>query len=123
MVRSFCRKLLALVVAVTVLISVVGLNTGVSFAAADMDAVSLAKKYVGTGYIRGGQTPSSGFNASGLVYYVFNKLDYDMPRHIDDQFREGSRVTNVHQLKYGDLLFFGPQDRPTFTGIYIGERE
>ncbi|SDD52833.1 Cell wall-associated hydrolase, NlpC family [Paenibacillus sp. UNCCL117] len=89
----------------------------------DMDAVSLAKKMVGKTYTASGETPSQGFDASGLAYYVFRMLDYNIPRKMDDQFSMSSPlVKSLGAAQSGDLLFFGSSpNKPSFSGIYVGD--
>jgi cell wall-associated NlpC family hydrolase len=87
----------------------------------DMDAVSLAKKAIGKEYTSGGETMGYGFDASGLNYYVFNMIDYKLPRALDDQFKMNKPfIKYLDSVKPGDVLFFGKGTNPSFSGIYIG---
>lgn len=87
-----------------------------------MDAVSLAERYIGKDYETGGATPDDGFNSSGLIYYIYNRvLDYEVPRGLRDQFNmSATTIETRSNLKYGDVLYFGDNDQPAFAGIYIG---
>ena len=42
--------------------------------------VQMAKSYVGYKYVYGGSNPSTGFDCSGLVYYICGKLGYSVNR-------------------------------------------
>jgi cell wall-associated NlpC family hydrolase len=90
----------------------------------DMDAVSLSKLLIGEDYQANGNSPSEGFDAEGLVYYIFNKIGYDVPSTLDSQYRmDEPLIRNLSDLKYGDVLFFGSRGNPTFAGVYVGDRK
>jgi peptidoglycan DL-endopeptidase LytE len=94
----------------------------VSAAYDDMDAVSLAKHLVGEEYTKGAETVKAGFDASGLIYYIFQELGYDVPRTLSEQFRmdKGTKISSISSLDQGDLVYFGTSGKPTYGGIYIG---
>ena len=86
-------------------------------------AISLANQalqYVGYRYVYGGKSPSSGFDCSGLVYYVYRTLGgIPMNRVADDQMDQGKPVDR-NNLLAGDLVFFGRGNYSDHVGIYIG---
>ncbi len=86
--------------------------------------VATAKKYLGVPYVWGGASPS-GFDCSGLVYYVFRSLGYSMYRTPADQYRQGVYVSREN-LQPGDVVFFYntvPGTGISHVGIYIGNNQ
>lgn len=85
------------------------------------DVVSFAKKYIGYNYTYGGTKPSTGFDCSGFVYYVFNSCGYSLSRSCQVQANSGSAVSRQN-LATGDLVFFnnGSGGSIGHVGIYIG---
>lgn len=73
-------------------------------------------------YRRGGREPSTGFDCSGFVRYVFrHTVDEDLPSDSASQFTVGAKV-NRADLKTGDLVFFRTRGkRISHVGIYLGE--
>ncbi len=82
-------------------------------------AAALASSFVGTPYRFGGDTPS-GFDCSGLVYFVFHELGVSVPRTAAEQ-RAAAQHVRGEELAPGDLVFFyTPADH---VGIYLGNGE
>ena len=80
---------------------------------------SFAKGFVGTPYRYGGDSPS-GFDCSGLVYFVYREVGLSVPRTAAEQ-RAAVRRVPVESLEPGDLVFFyTPEDH---VGIYLGGGE
>jgi hypothetical protein len=86
-----------------------------------MRLLSTADQYVGTPYRQGGMSPSSGFDASGFVRFVFSRLGVNLPRRSSDQARVGDRVrTDWHVIMPGDLLMFQDDGGINHVAIYAG---
>ncbi|MDZ4065188.1 MAG: NlpC/P60 family protein [Coriobacteriia bacterium] len=88
------------------------------------EAVDIGLKYVGVPYVWGGTSPS-GFDCSGLTYYVYAQIGISISRSSRAQFREGAFIApdRLDLLKLGDLVFFGyggDPDRVHHVGIYVG---
>lgn len=89
--------------------------------------VGLAKEYLGTPYVGGGENPKTGFDCSGLLQYIWARNGVTIPRTTYDQWTAGSAVSRG-QLQPGDAVFFkgsdsrmvGRKTLPGHVGIYIG---
>jgi NlpC/P60 family len=66
-------------------------------------AVAYAARFLGVPYVFGGESPQ-GFDCSGLVQYVYERLGVKLPRTADLQANVGPRVA-LDQLQPGDLVF------------------
>ncbi|HBQ91242.1 C40 family peptidase [Alcaligenes sp.] len=77
-----------------------------------------------TPYRYGGHKPSTGFDCSGLVHYVFSQESSSpVPRRTSDQAGAARRVSRS-QLRPGDLVFFNTLGTPnSHVGIYIGKQQ
>ena len=67
------------------------------------EVVACAKKQVGIKYTRGGTSPRTGFDCSGLAYYCHQKT---IPSSPGAQYNSALKKIPVGQQKAGDLLFF-----------------
>jgi len=77
--------------------------------------LSTAASLVGTPYTWGGTSPSTGFDCSGYIQYVFAQHGISLPRTAAAQQDATTRVSNPRP---GDLVFFG---NPAYhDGIYAG---
>lgn len=83
--------------------------------------LSTAEQYIGTPYRRGGTSPSTGFDASGFVRFVFSRFGVVLPRTSRDQARVGERVrTDWRSIAPGDLLMFKDDGGINHVAIYVG---
>jgi cell wall-associated NlpC family hydrolase len=78
--------------------------------------VGIALQYLGIPYVWGGASPSTGFDCSGFVMYVFAQLGVSLPHHAASIYGYGTPVP-YEQLAPGDLVFFSGLGH---MGIYIG---
>ena len=100
-------------------------TTPVSASSIGEQIASMSKTYVGYKYVYGGASPSTGFDCSGLVYYICGKLGCKVNRTADAQANNGVYVEKEN-LQPGDLVFF--TDYKTnqgigHVGIYIGNNQ
>lgn len=82
-----------------------------------VQAVQVAKTYLGTPYVWGGTTPK-GFDCSGLMQYTYKQLGISISRTTYTQAKEG-RAVSRNELKQGDLIFFGQSIH--HVGMYVGD--
>jgi cell wall-associated NlpC family hydrolase len=85
--------------------------------------VALARAQVGTKYVHGGETPTRGFDCSGLVRYIVAALHISVPRTAAKQAFAGVGVpADTAQLLPGDLITFGRGKKGAIShiGIYVG---
>jgi cell wall-associated NlpC family hydrolase len=73
-------------------------------------------------YRRGGRGPTTGFDCSGFVHYVFAEVfGVDLPANSASQYQVGKQVART-DMKTGDLVFFKIHGkRISHVGIYLGE--
>ncbi|MCD7769994.1 MAG: SH3 domain-containing protein [Oscillospiraceae bacterium] len=83
--------------------------------------VAEAKKYLGVSYVYGGTSPS-GFDCSGLVYYVYKQCGYSITRTASSQNSDGTYVSRDN-LQPGDIIVFynSAMTGIGHVGIYIGD--
>jgi cell wall-associated NlpC family hydrolase len=73
----------------------------------------------GIPYRSGGEDPSTGFDCSGFVRYVFSDQGIDVPRTVREQFGYGRKIGD-REIQPGDLLFFSIESSgATHVGIAI----
>ena len=81
-----------------------------------------AEKYIGFPYVWGGSSPSTSFDCSGFVSYVYNQCGWSFGRLGAQGLYNIS--TRTSSPKPGDLVFFtGIYDTPgiSHVGIYVGD--
>lgn len=96
------------------------LRTNVQRHGNGVEALRLARHYLGTRYLWGGMS-SMGIDCSGLTYRVHQALGVVLPRDAADQSRVGRHVARG-ALRRGDLVFFGSSNwrHVHHVGIYAG---
>jgi cell wall-associated NlpC family hydrolase len=78
--------------------------------------VGIAMQYLGTPYRWGGSSPSTGFDCSGFIMYVYAQMGVSLPHSTYALWGMGSPVSR-DQLAPGDVVFFNGLGH---AGIYIG---
>lgn len=83
--------------------------------------VDFAKQYMGYSYVWAGSSPSTGFDCSGFVSYVYKSLGYQTNRTAADIYKNGVSVA-YEDLQPGDAVFFASSSEAIgHVGIYIGD--
>lgn len=87
--------------------------------------VSVATAMLGKPYSWSEESPSKGFDCSGLVYFSLRTCGVSTSRYSAAGFSSVSKwaeITSTGDLQKGDLVFFknDTSDRVSHTGIYIG---
>jgi cell wall-associated NlpC family hydrolase len=67
--------------------------------------VAAAMTQLGVPYVWGGETPGVGFDCSGLVLWAYAQIGVALPRTTTEQVLVGIPITNVDDLRPGDLIF------------------
>ena len=76
----------------------------------------LSRNYLGVRYRWGGSSPSTGFDCSGFVMYLYRKVGVSLPHNAAMQYGYGRAVSRGN-LRAGDLVFFNGLGH---VGIYLG---
>jgi cell wall-associated NlpC family hydrolase len=75
-----------------------------------------ARHLLGIPYRYGGSTPSTGFDCSGFVRFVYSHFGVTLPHSTYADFDLGTPISR-NSLRPGDLVFF---DSVGHVGLYIG---
>jgi cell wall-associated NlpC family hydrolase len=81
-----------------------------------LDVVSYARHFLGVRYSWGGSSPSTGFDCSGLVRFVYSRFGIRLPHSSWGDLALGHRIGR-RSLRPGDLVFFYDASH---VGIYVG---
>ncbi|MFT8672930.1 NlpC/P60 family protein [Leuconostoc mesenteroides] len=104
---------------------IVNSNTTQSMSGNSAAIIALAQQLVAQNipYVWGGGTPSTGFDCSGLVSYVFkNAAGISLPHSSVEQ-EMYTQKKSVSQAQPGDLLFWGTPGASYHVAIYIGNNQ
>lgn len=88
--------------------------------------IGLAMQLRHVRYVRGGHSPSTGFDCSGFVRYVFERaLGLELPTNSASQYLVGHKVRR-DDMQPGDLVFFRTagrhgRGRVSHVGIYLSD--
>lgn len=81
----------------------------------------LATSFVGYRYVYGAESPSDGFDCSGLVYYCYGQFGYKLQRTAGRQYKNHGVSVSKSELQPGDVVFFSSNGyEVTHVGIYTG---
>lgn len=76
---------------------------------------AFAKRYTGHAYVWGGTSPTTGWDCSGFVQYVYRNFGINIPRVADAQGNAG-RTVSAAEARPGDIVWWPGQH----VAIYIG---
>ena len=89
-------------------------------------SVAEALMHINAPYRYGGASPATGFDCSGLVFYVYGQIvsraeRARLPRSTA-QWAAASRPVSSSRMRRGDLVFFNTSSRTRYShmGIYLG---
>lgn len=91
-------------------------------AVSGQDIIKYAQQFLGTPYVWGGNSLTSGVDCSGLVQQVYKHFGLSVARTTYDQIGQGMAV-DMKDLTPGDMIFFDTDKSiggPDHVGIYIG---
>ena len=95
-------------------------DTSSSTGVTAQQVLAYAYQFEGYPYVWGGSSPSTGFDCSGFVQYVYAHFGINLPRTTFEQVNCGTPVS-LSDVKPGDLVFEMPSpEGPNHVGIYIG---
>lgn len=80
--------------------------------------VETAATYLGIPYVWAGETPSGGFDCSGLLLYVYRQHGVELPHYSGYQAKMGVEVSRA-DIMPGDLIAFGSPVH--HVGMYVGD--
>ena len=82
-----------------------------------LSVVETARSQLGVRYAWAGDSPSEGFDCSGLTYWVFRQHGVVIPRPSWEQYQVGREV-GMRELRPGDLVFF--RTMATGRSLHVG---
>lgn len=82
------------------------------------ELVQNATDLLGVKYVWGGNTPQSGLDCSGLLYYIQKKAGSEVGDMTASGYSKFGTLIPIGQQKVGDFLFFG--NPVTHCAIFIG---
>lgn len=82
------------------------------------EIVENAKELLGVKYVWGGNTPQSGLDCSGLLYYIQKKAGSEVGDMTASGYSKLGKKIPIGEQKVGDFLFFGFP--VTHCAIFIG---
>jgi len=93
-----------------------------SYSSLGQQIANYALQFVGYSYVYGCESPSDGFDCSGLTYYVYGQFGYSLNRRASLQYAYDGASVSKSELQQGDLVFFSSDGSGvTHVGLYIGD--
>ncbi len=86
---------------------------------ANVPVVRTALSQVGVPYRSGGESPSEGFDCSGLIVWTYAQYGVKLPRTAAEQARVG-RAVGKAAMQPGDIVCFNIGRKARHTGLYVG---
>lgn len=74
--------------------------------------VQTAKNYLGTKYRWGGSNPSTGFDCSGFINYIFKQNGYAVPRTVKGLEKAGKEIS-LSEVQPGDIITSNSKGSPS----------
>lgn len=84
--------------------------------------VDTAMQFLGVPYVWAGTSPS-GFDCSGLCYYVYQQLGYTINRVAHNIYTGSGYSVSLNNLAPGDIVCFGTSSYVWHVGIYVGNNQ
>ena len=84
------------------------------------EIADFAQEFLGYEYRYAGKSPETGFDCSGLVWYVYGQFGIPLNRTAADQAKNGVPVP-AEEIAPGDILLFYRGGWIGHAGIYIGD--
>ena len=81
--------------------------------------VAYAKKFIGTPYVRGGNSLTKGVDCSGFTQQVYKNFGVNLQRSPRSQYASNGYAVSKSDLKPGDLVFYG-YSSVSHVAIYVG---
>lgn len=67
--------------------------------------VKTARNLIGNKYSWGGSSPSTGFDCSGFIQYVFKQNGIKVPRTAKELSKTGIEISSINKAQPGDLIY------------------
>ena len=83
--------------------------------------VNAAKSFLGYRYVYGGHSPSTGFDCSGFVYYIYSLFGKSLARSASGIAYNGNAVSRSN-IQPGDIIVWSTNSNnsPTHVSLFIG---